>query len=415
MTARIKLMFQYSIYPVYMLSAWFLILWGIQSGLNQYLATIPVIIVYGIIILLLEKVLPFDKEWLNGSDWNLDLTYYIINYSIKTIAQIGFMWLAAYLHFFNWFPTNIPFGLQVILALIIIDFFLFFVHWQSHKYEWLWKLHAIHHSSERLYFLNGEKRHAIHQILEGLPGILICMIIGASQEVVVSALALLAINMMMQHTNLDYKSGILKKFFCVAELHRWHHRADFKDAQVNFGAWLTIWDKIFKTNYDTSKITSRNDIGEIGIKEEPNFPKTYLKQALYPFNKRIQNIARGIGMMCLFIFFSIHSFAQNSSDDIVGKWKNTKTKMTVEVYKTNNKYSAKIISAPDKSQIGKVIIWDLVFDKDEFEWNSGKVQLPNMAHSASCFVKLKDLNTVNITGYHGLRLFGSTETYYREK
>ena len=285
MTARIKSAFQHGIYPVYMLSAWLLILWGIQTDLNQYLVTIPVIIVYGFIILLLEQLMPFEKDWLNGSDWNLDLTYYIINYAIKTIAQISFIWLAAYLQLFSWFPVNLPFGVQVIFALIIIDFFLFFVHWQSHKYEWLWKLHAIHHSSERLYFLNGEKRHGLHQVLEGLPGILVCMMIGASQEVVVSALALLAINMMMQHTNLDYKAGILKKLFCVAELHRWHHRADYKDAQVNFGAWLTIWDKLFKTSHDSSRIVRREDIGDIGIKEEPNFPKTYLKQALYPFNK----------------------------------------------------------------------------------------------------------------------------------
>ena len=415
MTAIIKTAFQYSIYPLYMLSAWLLILWGIESGLNQYLATIPVIIFYGFIILLLEKMLPFDKQWLNGNDWNLDLTYYIINYAIKTIAQISFIWLASYLQFFSWFPVNLPFGIQVIIALIIIDFFLFFVHWQSHKYEWLWKLHAIHHSSERLYFLNGEKRHALHQILEGLPGILICMIIGASQEVVIAALALLAINMMMQHTNLDYKAGVLKKFFCVAELHRWHHRADYKDAQVNFGAWLTIWDRIFKTNYDSKKIMSREDIGEIGIKEEPNFPKTYIKQAKYPFSTKLQKIAKGIGLLLVFISFTSMAFSQTSTDDIVGKWTNSKSSMTVEVFKNDKTYSAKIINATDKNQIGKIIIWNLEFDKSDKEWNNGEVKLPDMKHSASCYVKMTDINTVKITGYHGIRLFGSTETYYRAK
>ena len=81
------------------------------------------------------------------------------------------------------------------------------------------------------------------------------------------------------------KAGILKKFFCVAELHRWHHRADFKDAQVNYGAWLTIWDYIFKTSFDDPKIYTSEGIGEIGIAEEPNFPKSYLKQIAYPFRK----------------------------------------------------------------------------------------------------------------------------------
>lgn len=280
-----KKLFQYSIYPIFMMSACALILWAMQTGINQYLATVPIIALYGLIALLLEKAMPFEKQWLNGTDWNLDFIYYLINYIIKVSAQFSFIWLSTYLVFFDWFPTSIPFWMQVILALVMIDFFLFFVHWQSHKYLWLWKLHAIHHSSERLYFLNGEKRHALHQILEGGPGIVVCLFIGVPQPVVVAALALLAINMMMQHTNLDYKAGILKKFFCVAELHRWHHRADYKDAQVNYGAWLTVWDYLFKTNYDDPKIYNSEGIGEIGIKEEPNFPKTYVTQMIYPFKK----------------------------------------------------------------------------------------------------------------------------------
>jgi len=266
-----------------MLSASFFIVWLIESEVNQYLATVPIIALYGLMALLLERWLPFEKSWVNGSDWNLDFTYYVVNYLIKVSAQYALIWFAVWIPFPQWFPTTLPFWIQVVLALTIIDFFLFLVHWQSHRYEWLWKLHAIHHSSERLYFLNGEKRHALHQILEGSPGIILCLVIGTPQSVVVAALAILAINMMMQHTNLNYKAGILKKFFCVAELHRWHHRADYKDAQVNYGAWLTVWDHAFRTAYDNPKIYHTEGIGEIGIKEEPNFPKSYWKQLLYPF------------------------------------------------------------------------------------------------------------------------------------
>jgi len=266
-----------------MFSAGFLLFMAIQSGLNRYLSVLAIMTFYGFFILLLERWMPYNKDWVNGSDWNLDLTYYIINYSIKIIAQYGFIWLAANLTFLNWFPVHFPFWLQVLLALTIIDFFLYVVHWLSHQYTFLWQLHAIHHSSERLYFLNGEKRHAFHQILEGGPGIVVCLIIGTPQVVVVAALALLGINMFMQHTNLDYRAGFLKKIFSVAELHRWHHRADYKDAQVNFGAWLVIWDYLFGTAYDEPRM--RTQLGEIGIAEEKNFPKNYFKQFLYPFKK----------------------------------------------------------------------------------------------------------------------------------
>lgn len=275
--------FQYSIYPLLMLTTSTVLIGGIERGYNPYWVSLPVIAFTGLLILCLEKLLPYEKQWLNAWDWNLDLTYYIINYLIKVLAQYQFLYLAEWINIPVLFPVSWPFWLQVLLALTIIDFFLFFIHKISHRFTWLWKFHAIHHSSERLYFLNGEKRHALHQIVEGAPGILVCLLIGTPQPAVVAALSILAINMFMQHTNLDYKAGVLKKFFCVAELHRWHHRADYHDAQVNFGAWLTIWDHLFGTAFDDPRMAL--EIGEIGIKEEPDFPKTYWNQLFYPFRK----------------------------------------------------------------------------------------------------------------------------------
>ncbi|MFY0654346.1 MAG: sterol desaturase family protein [Cyclobacteriaceae bacterium] len=281
-----KKIFQYSIYPLFMISAWSLIINGIRLGYDQYLVSISIIIIFGAIDLILERIMPFEKQWLKGKDWDLDFIYYIINYLIKITAEFSFVWISSFVTIFTVFPTWLPFWAQVIVALFVIDFFLYFIHLQSHRFTWLWKLHAIHHSSTRLYFLNGEKRHAIHQILEGGPGIIVCLILGTPPSVVVAALALLAINMMMQHTNLDYKVGILKKLFAVAELHRWHHRTDYKDAQVNYGAWLVIWDLMFGTYYDDLEIRDIKGIGEIGIKEESEFPKTYLQQLKYPFLKK---------------------------------------------------------------------------------------------------------------------------------
>jgi len=299
----LKIIFQYSIYPIVMILAATLLIYGMQNGYNYYLVSITTTVTFGLLILLLERKFPYEKNWLNNWDWNLDLTYYIINYVIKLVAQLQFLWLTNIFNFYEIFPTQLPFWLQVIISLTLMDFFLYYMHKISHKYEILWNLHAIHHSSERLYFLNGEKRHALHQILEGAPGIILCLVIGTPHNVLVVALSLLAINMFMQHTNLDYKAGILKKIFSVAELHRWHHRADYHDAQVNFGAWLIIWDYLFGTVYDNPKMA--DELGAIGIKEEPNFPKTFLVQFIYPFSKKIQNKSKNIIPLIVFFLISV--------------------------------------------------------------------------------------------------------------
>lgn len=399
-----------------MVSASWVIINLMEDGVNQYAATVPVITLFGLLALLLERWFPFEKTWLHGSDWNLDFAYYIINYLIKISAQFALIWLAIWIPFPQWFPTSVPFWLQVLLALIIIDFFLFLVHWQSHRYEWLWKLHAIHHSSERLYFLNGEKRHALHQILEGSPGIILCLAIGTPQPVVVAALAVLAINMMMQHTNLDYKAGFLKKFFCVAELHRWHHRADYKDAQVNYGAWLTVWDYLFRTAYNNPLMNKTEHIGEIGIKEAPGFPRTYFKQMLYPFSKRIQQTASKPLMVIFLLLIPVMGFSQTKANDIVGTWLMEDGSKKIEVFSEDDRFKAKIVWVNNKDhqhEIGRIIMWNLTFDFDDREWSDGELQLPDMEHSASCFVKMADRNMAIVTGYHGLRFLGQRKKIIR--
>lgn len=119
--------------------------------------------------------------------------------------------------------------------------------------------------------------------------------------------------------------------------------------------------------------------------------------------------------LIVFLFLAIGNlFAQNNGDQIIGKWISEDNNRTVEVYKTNGKYSAKIIAAKSKQEIGKLIIWGLQYNESEKEWSDGQVQLPDMSHSAACYVKLKGSKVI-ITGYHGLRIFGSSQTYNRKK
>ena len=122
-----------------------------------------------------------------------------------------------------------------------------------------------------------------------------------------------------------------------------------------------------------------------------------------------------ISLCIVFLILTLgNSFAQNNSDQILGKWVSEDKARTVEVFKENGKYSAKIIDAKNKLQVGKLIVWGLQYDNQEKEWSGGEVQLPDMSHSASCYVKLKN-DKIIITGYHGFRLWGSSQTYSRKK
>jgi sterol desaturase/sphingolipid hydroxylase (fatty acid hydroxylase superfamily) len=278
---RLRTWFSYSIYPL-IVGGGALIVFGIGNNFNLWLIVPPVLIAAAATVMILERVLPYEKEP-TPAPLAVDATHYIVNYGIKQAALMlyaqlvgsfgvfGFLWISSW-----------SFAAQAILALVIIDFFLYAIHRLSHENEFLWRFHELHHSSEQLYWVNGEKRHLLHQIIEGLPGITVVMLLGAPSTAVVAALAILTLNMMLQHANIDYRAGVLRYVFSVAELHRWHHLRDAEKSRVNFGAWLIVWDLLFQTySYPAGRVSWNKNRNEIGV--EDSHPQTYFAQFLHPF------------------------------------------------------------------------------------------------------------------------------------
>jgi len=280
--SRLKTFLSYLIYPLIVGGGGGIIVLAVANNVNTWLIIPPVLIVAAIAVTALERILPYEPNP-KPPPLRADAAHYIVNYGIKQSALMLYSVLVGSLGIFSgWWSKSLPFAAQVILALVVIDFFLYLIHRWSHKNDFLWRFHALHHSSEQLYWLNGEKRHPLHQIMEGLPGISIVMVLGAPAPVVVAALAILSLNMMLQHGNIDYRAGILRRVFSVAELHRWHHVRDAERSKVNFGAWLVVWDMIFGTySSPEGRISWNKDRIEIGIEEA--HPKTYFAQFMHPF------------------------------------------------------------------------------------------------------------------------------------
>lgn len=135
----------------------------------------------------------------------------------------------------TWWPENWPVWAQIFVAGAIIDFGLYAMHRLSHIVDWLWRLHAPHHSAQRLYWLNGERRHPLSALCLAAPGIFAVVALGAPPLVVSAWRTLLSVHRALQHANLDYAVGPMRKLLGVAEIHRWHHKREYEDAQVNFG------------------------------------------------------------------------------------------------------------------------------------------------------------------------------------
>lgn len=246
-----------------------------------YLPTGPIVLtVAAVLVITLERVQPFAKAWaLDQGDGRVDALHLAGNLAVSQLSLLAFgaahaAWAGA-----GWWPTTIPFWAQAVLALAIVDLGLYLIHRASHGVGWLWRLHAIHHSPRRVYWMNGQRRHLVHELIEGSPGSIVLFVLGAPTAVYAIAIAIVTLHLMFQHANIDYRLGPLRAIFAAAELHRWHHQRRWRDVQGNYAAVFSLWDHLFGT-----ALPQRGDApADVGMDDEPDLPADYLGQQRWPF------------------------------------------------------------------------------------------------------------------------------------
>jgi sterol desaturase/sphingolipid hydroxylase (fatty acid hydroxylase superfamily) len=171
---------------------------------------------------------------------------------------------------------------QVLGTILVFDFGITIAHWLSHHWGPLWRLHAVHHSVKRAYGLNGLMKHPLHQAVELTVGIAPMLLIGIPEQVAWALAFAVAIQLLMQHSNADYRVGPLRYILALNEGHRFHHLKWAGIGDVNFGLFTLIYDHLLLRtfSYDPDKVFTSDDLG---IAKQPNFPTGYLAQLAEPF------------------------------------------------------------------------------------------------------------------------------------
>jgi sterol desaturase/sphingolipid hydroxylase (fatty acid hydroxylase superfamily) len=136
---------------------------------------------------------------------------------------------------------------QFIIGFISIDFYAYWSHRWSHRYNLLWNRHVIHHSSEE-YNLPVALRQTISDFVQVYTFLLIpAAIFGVPTDVIVVLAVVMLFGGFWYHTQLIGKMGFLEKIIVTPSHHRIHHAINPIYIDRNFGGLLIIWDKLFGT------------------------------------------------------------------------------------------------------------------------------------------------------------------------
>jgi sterol desaturase/sphingolipid hydroxylase (fatty acid hydroxylase superfamily) len=133
-----------------------------------------------------------------------------------------------------------------VVAFLALDFLYYAWHWLSHRVNWLWAAHVVHHSSED-FNLSVALRQSVLTPFTIWPFYLLLALAGVPPVVYAS---LYAFNLLYQfwiHSPLIGRLGWFELVFNTPSQHRVHHAIDARYLDKNYGGTLAVWDRLFGT------------------------------------------------------------------------------------------------------------------------------------------------------------------------
>lgn len=288
MSSIIRKILPYLLFPLLMGGGIGLTLRLMELGQTPLKAFGVTSLVFMATVLMLEKVLPHRPEWVSSDGQELnDLGHGFFGTGIGAVAGEALthwifaglaLWLASHLGHGLW-PTVLPFGLQVVLVYLLADLGRYVQHRQMHRYEWLWRYHALHHSVSKLGVLKTTRSHFVERFFQPIFMFGLILLLGAPAEVVFWYIMPNSFLGMLDHSNLDVRIGPLSYIINGPAEHRLHHSRDVQEGNSNYGSALVLWDMVFGTYLNPRPHYSPQHVGI------PNdlMPSDFAHQLLDPF------------------------------------------------------------------------------------------------------------------------------------
>lgn len=136
---------------------------------------------------------------------------------------------------------------QLAGLLVIGDFIGYVRHKMMHKVPILWVFHAVHHSDSEVGPTTEYRSHIGEKIAGSLISTGPMMILGADPAVVLVIVVFGEFWALFVHSSARITLGPIGRFVSNPCFHRLHHSKDPRHWDRNYGAYFTVWDRIFGT------------------------------------------------------------------------------------------------------------------------------------------------------------------------
>jgi sterol desaturase/sphingolipid hydroxylase (fatty acid hydroxylase superfamily) len=217
-----------------------------------------ILLVSGMLLLwFIEGAIPLLSLRYRKNKWR----HASVNFSFTIIHLIIHTGFAVFIVLLSDLCKDADFGLvywmnasvlwTIVISFLTLDFFGgWLVHMVEHKTKFLWKFHVIHHSDNNVDVTTGLRHHPFESVLRGVFFLLGVIVSGSPMYAVMIFQTLLVLSTQFTHANISLPKWLdrpLSYVFVSPNMHKVHHHWKQPYTDSNYGAVLSIWDRLLGT------------------------------------------------------------------------------------------------------------------------------------------------------------------------
>lgn len=200
-------------------------------------------------------------------------------------GQSGFITFLLSFQIIDVSRANVPDWVLVVGTILFIDFVSYCLHYISHHFFPLWRIHSVHHSDEHITALSTLLQHPLGALISATIHIFFAVLLGLPLLVFILYSFFAIVHGVFTHADVRLPTKLdkaLRWIIVTPDLHRTHHSVDMQEGNSNFGIVFTIWDRMFGTYVDVPKTGVPDIIMGLPESEKPRSFST-LGLLLHPF------------------------------------------------------------------------------------------------------------------------------------
>ena len=143
---------------------------------------------------------------------------------------------------------GLPFWLDCLLAVVLLDLAIYWQHRWMHVVPLLWRLHRLHHSDTGFDVTTGLRFHPFEMALSMAYKLALLAALGAPALAVLVFELLLSVGALFTHADFALPPALdrrLRWLLVTPSMHRIHHSTWQSETDSNYGFHLSIWDRLF--------------------------------------------------------------------------------------------------------------------------------------------------------------------------